>query len=540
MPETLSGGEQPQPSIAELEEIQKRHLAEEEAKAQATAKAGEEAEERLDLIADVQKVQREIDEKKARGELEPEISYADLETGHHEAQERLERLRKIIEGVPADKVAKELSEGIAQTMLQVEDLKNKLDQAEAIGKLEKIKQRIAEIEANPAMFELLLAEAKTEDQIRGEVVREALAGSGRQLSNRALPERQEYLKDLIQVFLTEEFAAREISKIKDPEEQARQMRVLAQNIISGLSVDTGGGRMHEYEGPAKKDIWTGVLLHNLIGAHGTVDGTTGFLHLAELGFSRQDPGSHTEEGKKSIGQAISKHLRTLNFMRAYAAGIQSRQVEDRLIPRFGNWQGFDREIWGTGFSASENRPILPKNVGESEKAKIQEEFERVKERAVKIEEGYKQKEEAEKTATIQQLESQIQELRAILPQIEQAEAVLKDATDYQVGQKVEGLTREIVGAKDKITDLERRISHTEWELKATGVLSFSRRGRLRDELSDHKAKLFRERNRLETDQQRLDQLQKAKSLVDQHGPKYQVESKIRDLENRLERVRKGY
>lgn len=536
MAETLSG-ESPESkklSVEELQRIQEEHLAEKEAEEQARGKAGEEADERLDLLADVEKLRKEVEEKKARGELKGEISYADLEAGHKEAQERLEQMKKIIEGVPADKIAKEVSDEIARATAEVEDLKNKLDQTEAIGKLEKVNQRIAAIEANPAMMELLIAEAKTEDEIRNEVLRSALEQSGSQMSYYPRPERQQYLKELVQTFLSEEFEARQISAIKDPKERFQQMRALAQNIVRGLHVRSGMGSFEEYRGPQHKDAFTGVLLKNLVGGYGTSGGTAGFMQFAERGF---DPNDRDWQNKESLGKAIGKHLKTLNFMRAYSAGIKDYHLGEQIIPCFRGWGEFDREIWGTGFRPYEGQPIISDKVSEAEKTKIQERFDKVKAKAEKIEEEYKKVAEEKKTAQTQQLEAEIQELQAALPQIQKSEAILEGR---QWQESTDRLQEELAKLEERIAHLQRTLDGIKQNIEETGFLSFGRRRDLNEDRKGLESEIAQKTVERDRVKRRLTEVSEAEETKRKFGSKYEVERKISDNQFKIKQIKQGY
>lgn len=387
---------------------------------------------------------------------------------------------------------------------------------ELLKKMDELNAQVADIEANPYMIERLFAEAKAENEMRDNVVREAVGGVWRQ------PKETEIMSQVVQRFLTEEFETRGFDEIKDPKEREKAMREFAQAVASQV----GGGADH---GPndfarLKKDERVGILLKNLVGKYGTMAGTEGFLGIAS-GGRKFDSSPQNDE---VIGDYIRQHLGTINYLRANSSGLKTYQ-DAILGRRFGEYdrKSFDQNMYKYGLSAYEGNAIVSRDADENIKNKTQAEFQKNMKEAQDWEKATVEEEKGQLNAEISEAETEVQRIQNIFSDAKSASEFTEQARRENIYSASEAQRRlaEINGA---IANLESRRSKAEEELNKLGALSFGRKKELRNEISriDHELTGY---NGKREQKDYLDKLVKAYET----GSPWKIEDELRKAQQNL-------
>lgn len=342
---------------------------------------------------------------------------------------------------------------------------------ELLKRMDELNAQVADIEANPYMIERLFAEAKAENEMRDNVVREAMGGTWRQ------PKESEIMSQVVQKFLTEEFEARGFDQIKDPKEREKAMREFTQEVAS----QAGGGADH---GPMdlarlKKDERVGLVLKNLVGKYGTMAGTEGFLAIASGG--RKFDGRPQDDA--IVGNYIRQHLGTLNYLRANSSGLKT--YHDAILGhRFGehDWKSFDGNMYKYGLTAYEGNTIVSHDADKTTKDKTQAEFQKNAKEIQDWEKAAVEQEKAGLTAEIAEAEQGVQKLKDSLSEAEKAKDVTEGARRDNIYSENEA-KRQFENVDKEVTNLETRRAKAEEELNKLGTLSFGKKKELRNEIS---------------------------------------------------------
>lgn len=166
--------------------------------------------------------------------------------------------------------------------------------------------------------------ARIENSIRDSVV---LALENELGKGQASSQRKEYVRQLTQKFLTEEFTAKGVYNTQDQDERMRRMGDISRSIILGLQnsfirlndMHKGG----EINDVAFKDAMSGVAIANLAG----IAGSPSEARLVYLTRDVNAPRDH--ESRKALDRSFFlDHLGTMNFMlsQTEAAGDKSNDI----------------------------------------------------------------------------------------------------------------------------------------------------------------------------------------------------------------------
>ena len=574
-------------SIEELAAIQEEHEAdirrqkeqkeaEEEHQRQLQTQAGQEAVERQEALAEIKQQREQAEEMEAQqikermaqaeklkgSKQEKEETLTTLQEEVARAQARVQGIEELISGKPKEVISEAVRENLEQARTdaqglahQAQDLEKEISRLgeqivadeevkryqEIIGQLTQLDERMTAIEANPALIELLLKEAKTEDDVRERIIGTALQKARIQRTYPTDPRAKAFVEDVGQTFLTEEFAARGFGQIKNPQERLRQMSALAQDMIRGINLAHSQGHELHLLGPTKeqKNQYAGQLLLNLFGGCGTIGGTLNRLTDTEIGFSIGVGHHESAEEQKEAGiRAIKRHLGTLNLMRAYNFSLESHRHLETFLPAFGGdwYRDFDQYL-RPGFDYESKGPIIPREAPEAEKQKIRTRFEEQKTRARKIEQDLKKEEEEKKQTQIEDLQAQIAELQEVKPKLEQAIRFLDEIR--QPNQRDEW-GKEINRLRGVVETQKRLIVGRRKDLDNTGVLSFRVRGSLRKEIDneEHKRTISQlDIHRLETIMAQYDA---AVVLKAKYKSVFETENNILRLQGELQKIQRGY
>lgn len=573
------------PSVEELRKIQEAHEAkirgekeeqevEETSQRQLKQQAGENREKRVDILdelkpldAEIKKLQAEaVEERMAQAEQlkgtkqEKAAALAGLKGEMMGAQERLAATRALIAGKTAEQVAPDVIEtikrmedglGVMQGKLQV--LEGEIAQIEKtvvsdeevaryrdlLRQSQLLNNEIDQIESNPALIELMQQEAKEQGNAREVIERAVLAKSEAYRGGFPSKERTAFVKEVIQTFISEEFARRGFGQIRDEGERQRAMNALAYGIMEGVNKDYEAiGHERDY---TKQDQYlTAMALRTLTGSHGTVDGMPGFIGRAQEGhldiFNPRVP----ERDRQFQSEAIRAHLRTINLIRGYAFGMKDSHNREDIVRSFGGWKGFDVNMLPRDFRSSPDGPIVPRDADPALEKQIQEEFEAVRKKVTVMDERLVAEREQAKQEAIAEFQAQIAEIDAAIKAIEDAQKINKDRPiEYRdLEEKEKGLT----SLKDEQKQIERDIQRLNKDLRSLGFFARADKRDLRERINKKSIRQGWLRTNLPGIEGDAQKIRQALELMNKYRAKslYDLRNQRDTLQRNLERVQKGY
>lgn len=479
-------------------------------KAQQKDKAQEDYEPRMDLIAEqealkqevkrmeAEKIQERAEETKTLKETEyqkqQELTSSKAELDNLE--EELRQVQELVAGKKEDEIAVPVKEALKELSKQIPEAKRKhleissilegvrsgqvseeelIKYRESKDKIAELEAKILEMESNPEMVEMMMAEAKEEWKGRKEIVDEVFR------FNRAFgnEEQKKALEQLTQEFIDEEISALGINKIRNTEERQKAEKDTMKHLALGIKFKYGDIKTdNDYQEAGQR---AGDALKYLTDSHWNTDNTINAL-LREMPAgkvykSQDDYNKDTEGKRKRMNSAIERHLGTLNLMRAYDSGM--KEYKKDIAP---GSDGRDRlgqlatEIsYKSDFSAYHEAPILPKDAAPGQKKEIEEIFLKNKKKAEVLEEKLRGDE-------IQQLAGEIeratQELADMQRQISEAIVAEKIVEGEEGSGRARPKFDELIGNKEKeIKNLNDDLEGSKRELAGLGVFSFSEKKR---------------------------------------------------------------
>ncbi len=490
---------------AETVETKREQEAEEQHQKELQARAKEDIAPRESALAGLRSSQSEVDRLRAY-HIEERIANSEKLRESQTAKEaelqkaqgefgQIERQLTEIQSLMASREEREIAEEVKGAFKQAQGKKSEVEKilreltqeletmkAESISDVQiqryqkllegmgDLNAQVADIEANPYMIERLFAEAKAENEMRDNVVECAMWGVRRD------PKETEIMSQVVQSFLTEEFEARGFNKIKDPKERERAMREVTQAVAS----QAGGGAE---SGPLslaglKRDEYVGVLLKNLVGKHGTMAGTAGFLGLAS--GDREFGGSPQNDA--AVGDYIRQHLGTLNFLRASASGLTFSR-DTILGQRFSkdSRRSFDQDMGRYELNAYEGSAIVSRDADKNTKDRAQAQFRKDMKAIQDWEKATIEQEKAQLNAEIFKVAAEAQELQVKLSEAKDANVFIEQALRGNIYSENEA-QRRLAEVNNTIANLEPRRAQAEEELNELGALSFRRKKELRNEI----------------------------------------------------------
>ncbi len=591
------GGEEEPKSIEDLKAAQDAHTAEvsarkvqEEAKAQHQRELemqaqGEYAEGgRQDVLDEIHKIRAEADqmeaehirERKAQAEklrgdaAEKKEALGVLQTEILSAKERVQEIGDIIKGVSEDEVASEVKESydaaqkehlalIAQAQYldgEISQLEDQIPSSELVQKYEglltklsELDTHMAEIESNPALIELIMKEAKSEDEMRDRVVHAALAEAikhGYGKARREDPRVRELGEKITQTFISEVMADHKLSEIKDPAERQRNMHIILREMFEGV---TSGHKSFGFEGIARErdvgkqhNMYNGLVLLNLLGGYGTLGGTLGFLRCAEKGVRLGGIEDHTQDHIYNF-RAVVKHLNTLNLIRAYSFSLKGHDHLEQFVPGFVRWQNdFDMQVTSggkNGMDAREGQPIIPRSASEEEKARITERFEAEKKKAERLEEALKNEEEQKKQEAIKKIEDEIQKINAGIKVCEEAQRINKDKPIEH--RDLEEREKGLESLRQEQGQLEKDIQRYQGELSILGFFARGEKRDLREKINQKSTRLNFIKTNLSRFEEEAEKFREALTFMNSYraSSTYEITRKRDELVYALKRINRG-
>lgn len=574
-------GPEEESSIEEIEAAQRAHeekvtadqaaaKAELEKQRELKARAGGDYEKRQDLLTELQAVDAEakrmeaegikarIEQKEQLKGIKSEREQALVELGQQveAARDRLKQIDALVAGkseeliAPGTKEALEAARSKFQEMSsssyrlqgEIQNIGQQIvsdEQVNRYGELmaacDSLNAQIDELSTNPALIEMLEKEAKDEHQIREEIVRTALAESR---AGYQTP-KSEFVRQLTETCLTEEFKARGLDAIADPAKRLAAMREFAHGYRDGV-VHGDYQRIFYMEPAQQPNRWAGLLLKNLLGRHGTLGGTQGILKANELGsVGRYGRDSARREVEASaLYSAVYKHLRTLNLVKAYNAGTPNNRIRGSVIGETNNWGEFDRDmrLYSLGFENQPGQPLSPKDGDPAFKADLTAEFEKNKGAAEKIAAEIEKKIAEQRAADIAELEARIKLLEEIRPQVAKAQELV-DAAGYEARKKwQQAIAREdqIIAANEPLLASQQR------ELdEVRGLFSGGRRREIQGHIDSTENTIRQAKRRKQEAEKALADYDAAQALLQEHKSPMDVGTKLLLAKNRLEQVQRG-
>jgi len=414
-------------------------------------------------------------------------------------------------------------------------------------------------------------EKEFEREIREGVFRTALENSHSQLGRAPLKERREFIQGVVKNFLDEVFAAH-LKGISDPEKRKEEMENLAFEIKEGLR-----RREPSFE---RSEEDHGALLHNLIGAFGTLGdeggGTVGFiLNSEKADYSNQ--AKLDRQGERDLQlQGIRRYLKTLNFIRGYALGFWSerlpqnknKELQEGIIPYFTkpDFERFERGLRSLGFrfEITEEGALLPTDATDQEKEEIQRVFRSAQERAKEIMKKYEDETKKEVQERIAKIENKIETLakeRSVMENIKEKPLPNLQTELRQEEDNSEAITDEIARLEARLKNLEEEIKRTENELSGlqdeltqTPWYSWKIKGDLRkrveglnkqnqnlktkkEDLTNQLAAKTKEQERSQT---RIKELKEQVAVKEKYGLIRNIDRNLESLRNELEYLKKNY
>lgn len=472
--------------------------------------------------------------KESQAAKEQEFQSIQIEFSGIEAQ--IKEIQALIEGKSEEEIAVAVKDALAKvnekkalvgkTMQgltsEIGSIKAGLVSDQEIQKYRKLQEdmenlntQVAQIEANPYMVERLFEEAKDENEIRDAVVREALGGTWRKN-----PKEAELIREVSQKFLTEEFVARGIDKIKDRKEREEAMGQLAKRITEGVA---GGADQHMDYQYAKKDQRIGFILKRLVGKHGTMDGQLGEFEGATDNFQHCGKDVDTKE-------LIARHLGSMNLVRGWSMGTETykRNIMDEY--RF-QWDDFDRNVGQYGFDAHKGNAIVSKDVDRNVAENIEAEFQKNIGKAHAWEKQMLAEEKRQLNTEIPKAEQTLKQLKESLKNAERAQSYVERLREKSIYSKSE-LENTLAKINGEISSTEKYLEESRAERESLGTFSFGKKRELGSQISSLEQNLRvakEEKSQVEKDTEAFTVLEKARP--------YKIEEEIDSAESNLNRLR---
>lgn len=496
-------------ALRKAQEARDIEMAQKKAEAQRDSEAKQQAESNIDvreaLLADLKKAQDDMDalkatrieERMARAESLRQ-SQTDKEAALKEAQDdlnntrdALEEIKEFIAGKDESDIAPEVKDAIAQLESDMRDVasrKQAMDNeltaiesefvsdeqiqrySELLAQMDSLNSKVSEIEANSYVIDRLIESARNEDQLRDIVVREALGGMKRS------QEQVKVMSQVVQMFLTEEFKIRGLDKIKEGDQS---MQNLVRVIVSRVSASFARS---DLDRDTSKDEWVGIFLRNLVGKFGTMEGTARIIPLASGGRTLDKESVNHDV----IADYIRGHLGTINYLRAASSGLKTCH-DDVLGSSFGmsDFDYLESEMRHHKLSGYAGGAMVPNELDEHAKAKVQEEFMNNMRAFEDLERNMIDTEKQQLEAQISGLESEMQQSAEIIAQYRSALELIDDARGRGV-RSVED-ARDALGhiseEIEAVTNLQSQLKIANDNLGTLGRLQFIKRGDLNKEIA---------------------------------------------------------
>jgi len=526
--------------------------------------AGEDIKIRPEVLAGLKESQAEHDEMIAEG-IEGRIASADrIKLGREakevelgKTEERLETLSEYLqelEDLVLGKADEAIVEGIKEALesaradhgkvqgemsqfrSEIADLEGQEvgdDEVERFRgvkeRIEGLNQQMIEIESNDAVNEILFREAETEDAIRDQVIRQTLIAAG----DSGLSETQKGLgKSIAQRFLGEELQARGIDGLEG-------VRELAEGMVIGLkrsNVDPVAG---EQDTQKRSYISAGVSLRNLVGAHGTLEGTISFLSAIESDPSSDPYATRTiSDGGLLTEKAILRHLSTLNLLKAQTAVLDNMPSpvakEFRLGPQLSDNNMWSQVLLRASFRSQSSEidgPIIPQDATEADSTKIATQFEKDR---VRIEEQARELTQEVGTSLRQRQTTMTARVAELSEQKAEVESIHKENGKIGKPKQVEAEIETLEQRKAKFTQEK---SDFESELSGLGLFKGKRKKLLTGNIAFNTREIGGLDEQIETAQGNLAKLKENSARVEEIGKQpHELESELAELRQKLAKV----
>lgn len=337
-------------------------------------------------------------------------------------EERLKSLTEIISGKSDEEIAPQVKEALVNARSNLQEastqrstLTQQIEQSQSqlvsdqevqrynalLEVVAKLDEEITAIEANPQVIELIYKEAKTEDEIRDQVIRAAENSPdfyGRTNSN----ERRNFVNTVVQKFLSIEFRDQGC-------DSPQKMKTVASALSYGLS----GQRREPFQIMRDKDVpadWkTNAIkanaLRSMLGTFGSAD-SLGFL--ANPNFTGQ--GLDRSQYNSIVARELRRYLPIYNYILAQNEGF-GQYYSSRIVGQF-HRENLVQASHDLKMNSTYEGPMVPQESSETEKQEITETYERERDRARDKAVGLWQRESITLEESIARVQSEIAAARS--------------------------------------------------------------------------------------------------------------------------------
>lgn len=315
---------------------------------------------------------------------------------------------------------------------------------------------------------------------------------------------EEYVGDVVSIFLDEAMAAQGINQVEDPERRVGLRQLMAHDIMEGMRVmrQAEGGQIGHWQlrerGQLDDKKATGALLYSLCATQGKLDHAVDFLGA---------PGPNQAEG-------VRKHLETINMVRAYSFNAPE------FVPKnfdADTWaRAFDQKINGPAFQVAAGGPVMPRvGISQTEKEEIQTDFENFVQKAKERHRKMVEVQADDRQKRIESLKHHIEAIDEAISVVREAEELAGESSlhDYLIEETEKAAQAE----RAKIPGLESNLATYQRQLDETGFFARGRRRELEDSISRTERDIRNARARAENEDKKAATYRRALEMLGRHN-----------------------
>jgi len=281
------------------------------------------------------------------------------------------------------------------------------------------------------------------------------------------------------------------------------MRKLTQTIAeySGGHGDSGNISEKDQGAEDKRNAYAGLLLKNLVGNYGTVEGTKYLMSTASGG---------------KMNEYVEQHLGTLNHLRANTLGLDT--YRDNVMGyrfREEDWRSFDSEMAEYGVKVHEGGALVPRDADKSVKDKAQAEFQKKKGETEEWEAAQVEVEKTQLSESIKALEDEVSELEQKKERTEDAWKMMSRAQDEMYIFDQKDAQAKLDEVNKEVENLEANQVLTKAELQGLGFFSWGRKKKLSEQIVTRELQLNKADTGARGRQRYLEQLVKANDVFNE-------------------------
>lgn len=417
---------------------------------------------------------------------------------------------------------------IIETIRQVENEKDLTDKQlneyrQLLESQKKLSEEIQTLEENPELVKLTVEQAKNE-QARRDLVKEALV---KKMPSGSVPERIEFIGQIVDQFMIEEEEARGISKIDDRQTKSIRQRELVDGLINGFNITNRDQLMN-----AGADTNAAKLLQSMVGGLGKMDteATAHLLVKTELGGGAVTvtPQRYNEV----MGQAAQRYLETFNLLLASTEVFAKNGLTDVITPGFGIIEARrlrldlkNSSLLNIDFNGG---PILPAGATEKQKAKLIKDFQVNTEEAQKLAQELTEKTEQAKKEKIEATQKEIDRLTSLLKKVEKASQELDELGNLDENEK------KAEQMENQLVRIEKSLIENQDKIDNIGPMSPLYRRKLNQERDDLLESQRIYRKNLDMSKAEVAKINELQDIYIENGDGDQIRQSITKLQGELD------